>query len=123
MRSNFPSFWFALFAECWCAKPSCFLIFASVPFAAMASKPDIVKFLPFTSSVDVGFWFELAKKKLDELKLDERELPVTGFFGLSTNADPPARFNMEALSFDKNFAYVFRDFYMLIYAAWLTMCV
>lgn len=77
----------------------------------MSAKPDILKFLPFTSSVDVGFWFELAKKKLDELKLDERALPVTGFFGLSTSSDPPARFNMEALSFDKNFVYVFGCFF------------
>lgn len=72
----------------------------------MAAKPDILKFAPFNSSVDVGFWFELAKKKLDELKLDERELPVTGFFGLASSAEPPARFSLEASSFSKDFEYV-----------------
>jgi len=82
-------------------------IWTSIGSTVMASKPDILKFLPFTSSVDVGFWFELAKKKLDELKLDERDLPVTGFIGLATNSDPPARFNLEALCFDKHFVYVF----------------
>jgi hypothetical protein len=73
----------------------------------MASKSEMLKYMPFGSSVDVGFWFELAKKKLDVLKLDERELPVTGFFGLATNSDPPARFNLESSSFDADFKYAF----------------
>lgn len=73
----------------------------------MASKAEILKFAPFSSSVDVGFWFELAKKKLDELKLDERALPITGFFGLASNAEPPARFNLDSSSFSKEFEYVF----------------
>lgn len=68
--------------------------------------PEILKFMPFNSSVDVGFWFELAKKKLDVLKLDERELPAVGFFGLATSGDPPARFNLEASGFNADFQYV-----------------
>lgn len=77
----------------------------NLPLSAMAAKPEILKFAPFASSVDVGFWFELAKKKLDELKLDERELPITGFFGLASSAEPPARFSLEASSFSKDFEY------------------
>lgn len=72
----------------------------------MAAQTEILKFAPFVSSVDVGFWFELAKKKLDELRLDERELPVIGFFGLASSAEPPARFSLEAASFSKDFEYV-----------------
>lgn len=79
---------------------------SQVAFPAMAA-PEVLKFMPFNSSVDVGFWFELAKKKLDVLKLDERELPAIGFFGLATSADPPARFNLEASSFNDDFQYVF----------------
>lgn len=71
----------------------------------MATKPNILKFMPFSSSVDVGFWFELAKLKLDVLRLDSRALPATGFFGQATSADPPARFNLEASSFEKTFKY------------------
>lgn len=71
----------------------------------MANTPEILKYMPFSSSVEVGFWFELAKKKLDVLKLDERELPVTGFFGLATNAEPPARFGLEPSSFEESFSY------------------
>jgi ubiquitin-like modifier-activating enzyme ATG7 len=69
----------------------------------MAAASEILKYMPFSSSVDVGFWFELAKKKLDVLKLDERELPISGFYGLATNAEPPARFNLEPSSFLDNF--------------------
>lgn len=79
----------------------------NLPLSTMAAKPEILKFAPFASSVDVGFWFELAKKKLDELRLDERELPITGFFGLASSAEPPARFSLEASSFSKDFEYAF----------------
>ena len=72
----------------------------------MAATSEILKFAPFNSSVDVGFWFELAKHKLDVLKLDERALPITGFYGLATTSDSPARFNLEAAGFNGNFQYV-----------------
>lgn len=42
---------------------------------------SIQKFQEFTSVVGVAFWQELGQKKLDELKLSEEAVHITGFYG------------------------------------------
>ena len=36
-----------------------------------------LKYAPFEVHVETAFWHQLAKKKIDELKLDDAELPIT----------------------------------------------
>jgi len=45
-----------------------------------------LKFVPFTSSVHPGFWTTLTKVKLDQARLEEEPINITGTF---TNSDPP----------------------------------
>lgn len=39
-----------------------------------------VQYVPLISSIDHTFWTQLNAKKLDELKLDERPLPLNAFY-------------------------------------------
>ena len=39
-----------------------------------------LKFVPFSSVVDATFWHMISDKKLNELKLDERPLPIHGVY-------------------------------------------
>ena len=48
---------------------------------------DSLKFVPFSSSINPGFWSELAKMKLDVSGLNEEPLDIWGTF---TNSDDPA---------------------------------
>jgi hypothetical protein len=40
----------------------------------------IVQFEPWSSAVDATFWFELSRKKLNELGLNDSNLPVKGYY-------------------------------------------
>lgn len=47
---------------------------------------DPLKFVPFNSMINPGFWTALAKQKLDVIGLSESSVPITGSFTIS---DPP----------------------------------
>jgi len=38
---------------------------------------ETLKFVPLKSVIDPGFWESLTKKKLDEWKLDDSEMPIS----------------------------------------------
>ncbi|CAH9100522.1 unnamed protein product [Cuscuta epithymum] len=40
----------------------------------------ILRFLPFQSLVDAGFWHRLSSLKLNQLGLDDSPIPITGFY-------------------------------------------
>lgn len=40
-----------------------------------------IKYAPFEVHVETAFWHQLAKKKIDELKLDDTQLPITLDYG------------------------------------------
>ena len=49
-----------------------------------------LQFLPLTSAIDIGFWFELSKRKLEEFRLDTKARDVVGFYGFANDpAVPP----------------------------------
>jgi len=49
-----------------------------------------LQFLPLSSAIDIGFWFELSKRKLEEFRLDTRARDVFGFYGFANDpAVPP----------------------------------
>jgi ubiquitin-like modifier-activating enzyme ATG7 len=39
-----------------------------------------LQFEPWSSAVDATFWFELSRKKLNELRLDDSSLSVKGYY-------------------------------------------
>ena len=42
---------------------------------------NVLQFLPFSSSLDPGFWHELGKRKLEEYQLREDPVPIRGIYG------------------------------------------
>lgn len=46
----------------------------------MSTPLEPLRFEPFTTSVATAFWVILAKKKLNELKLDDSEILIWGRF-------------------------------------------
>lgn len=67
------------------------------------SLPNLLKFEPFISSVNISFWYELAKLKLDKFKLSEEPVKIQGYYAISTNHSVPSRFNFIKESFDEDF--------------------
>ena len=47
---------------------------------------ELLLFQNFTSAADVSFWKELARRKLEELGLDDAPIPVTASFRVSPSA-------------------------------------
>jgi len=47
------------------------------------SEAKVLQFQPFTSNVSIDFWFELAKRKLEQYKLSEEPVPLTGLYNAS----------------------------------------
>ena len=43
-----------------------------------AEEGTLLKFAPFQSRVDEGFWHRLSSLKLNKLRLDESPMPITG---------------------------------------------
>lgn len=60
----------------------------------------IIKFVPFASAIDLGFWFELSKRKLDIFKLDEKPIKASGYFPISKNSEQPPIFIIDSESFE-----------------------
>ncbi|CAG9314010.1 ATG7 [Blepharisma stoltei] len=57
----------------------------------MANK---LKFYNFTSAIDVGFWQVLAKKKLEEIKLQDDFIGIFGYYSPSQHQDLPPLFHV-----------------------------
>lgn len=49
---------------------------------ADSEKPCLLKFVPFQSAVDEGFWHGLSSLKLNKLGIDESPIPITGMLVL-----------------------------------------
>jgi ubiquitin-like modifier-activating enzyme ATG7 len=52
-----------------------------------------LKFVPFTTSISVSFWTCLARKKLNDWKLDDAELGIWGYYEAGTR-NRPTRFHI-----------------------------
>ena len=46
------------------------------------TQDNTLRFEPFTSSVDLSFWYELSRRKLDLFRLSEDAVPLNGFYNL-----------------------------------------
>jgi ubiquitin-like modifier-activating enzyme ATG7 len=69
----------------------------------MAETDKIVKFQPFTSNVNVTFWYELSRRKLEIFKLSEEPVTIYGYYGIDNQEDLPAFFYLALDSFDSDF--------------------
>ena len=49
----------------------------------------VLQFLPFSSSLDPGFWHELGKRKLEQYQLREDPVPIRGLYGNYRMIDTP----------------------------------
>lgn len=74
--------------------------------AAAAGEGEVVKYTPFSSSVDASFWTKLADLKLNTFRLNEDPIPIYGSYGPPTSEmDPqPARMRLDhtSLSFSSS---------------------
>ncbi|CAG2105373.1 unnamed protein product, partial [Medioppia subpectinata] len=66
-----------------------------------AADPPLVKYFPFSSVIDTGFWHLLAHKKLNAIRLDDSAIDIVGHYrtDLSLNLRPLLNVNYE--SFEK----------------------
>lgn len=63
-------------------------------------KENLLKFVPFSSAIDIGFWHKLTQFKLEKYKLDEDPKDIVGTF---VNNDPNGlncRVNVDYTAFD-----------------------
>jgi ubiquitin-like modifier-activating enzyme ATG7 len=60
----------------------------------------LLRFEPFVSSVDLSFWHELCRKKLDIFRLSEEPVPIHAFFNLGSSVDSAARLALTSTAFD-----------------------
>eukprot|EP00123_Amoebidium_parasiticum_P019039 comp24334_c8_seq11/m.46094 comp24334_c8_seq11/g.46094 ORF comp24334_c8_seq11/g.46094 comp24334_c8_seq11/m.46094 type:complete len:106 (-) comp24334_c8_seq11:32-349(-) len=60
-----------------------------------------LQFVPFTSGVDVGFWHQLAKRKLNLYRLDDSAREIQGYYMAGTHQDVPARLCLSDDSFSE----------------------
>jgi len=66
-----------------------------------SSTYSILQFQPFCSSVDVSFWHELCKRKLEVYRLSEDAVELAGHFATGTpTSHNVSRLFLEASSFD-----------------------
>ena len=45
-----------------------------------AREETLLRFAPFTSTIDGGFWHRFTTLKLEELKLSEKPVPLLGYY-------------------------------------------
>ena len=45
-----------------------------------AESESLLQFVPFSSAIEVGFWHELTRKKLEVYKLDDSARKVKGYY-------------------------------------------
>ncbi|XP_063718260.1 ubiquitin-like modifier-activating enzyme ATG7 isoform X2 [Symsagittifera roscoffensis] len=56
---------------------------------------------PFVSSLDIGFWYQLADRKLNEWKLETSPKPIQGYFNSSLKPGLPCLFNIGDQAFNE----------------------
>ena len=61
-----------------------------------------IKFHNVTCAIDVSFWHVLAKKKLEEMKLNDQEIEIYGYYTTSANMDLSPVFRIIPDSFSPN---------------------
>lgn len=67
---------------------------------ASAGDPVTLKFAPLESVVDPAFWHCFSKAKLEVIRLDEKPVPLHGYF-YNGNASPlPCRFSLDFSAFE-----------------------
>ncbi|XP_020584577.1 ubiquitin-like modifier-activating enzyme atg7 [Phalaenopsis equestris] len=57
--------------------------------SGFSGERQILRFTPFQSSVDEGFWRRLSSLKLDTLGLDQSPIPITGFYAPCSHPQVP----------------------------------
>ena len=45
-----------------------------------ATEKEVVKFVPFSSRLDAGFWHELSRRKLEKYHLSETAQDISGYY-------------------------------------------
>tara|TARA_B110000977_G_scaffold66340_2_gene90257 strand:+ start:18175 stop:20286 length:2112 start_codon:yes stop_codon:yes gene_type:complete len=61
---------------------------------------EVLKFEPWQSAVDPGFWAELARRKLDTFGLSEVEVPIHAKFRASSHAEVSSPVSLDKHAFD-----------------------
>ncbi|CAL5221045.1 g3168 [Coccomyxa viridis] len=61
---------------------------------------QLLQFQQLQSTVDVAFWAELGRLKLDTLRLSEDAQPITGFYSASNSSDYPASLTLDGQSLE-----------------------
>ncbi|UJR31382.1 hypothetical protein I4U23_018876 [Adineta vaga] len=61
-----------------------------------------LKFVPYSSAFDTGFWHELTRRKLDIYRLDSSDQAIFGYYSNDANDNMPALFNVDHQCFDEN---------------------
>ena len=69
------------------------------PNSTTTSYPSLLQFQPFSSAVDVSFWTELARLKLDILQLSSAPLPILATYTTATHARQPSQLLLGSYSF------------------------
>ena len=73
---------------------------SSTSSSSTSTPTSLLQFQPFSSAVDVSFWTELARLKLDVLQLSSAAVPITGAFTSSSHASLPSQFLLGSYAFD-----------------------
>ncbi|CAM4940969.1 unnamed protein product [Rotaria socialis] len=61
-----------------------------------------LKFVPYSSAFDTGFWHELTRRKLEVYRLDSSNQSIFGYYANDANDNMPALFNVDHQCFDEN---------------------
>ncbi|XP_054163374.1 ubiquitin-like modifier-activating enzyme ATG7 [Oppia nitens] len=65
-----------------------------------STEPQLLKYYPFSSVIDQGFWHLLANKKLDTIHLDDNAIDIVATFRCDLSPNLPPLLNVDYNSFD-----------------------
>ena len=74
----------------------------------MADQAAVLKFVPFSSAIEIGFWHKLTKNKLEKFKLDDS---LKNLFGSFVNSKYYFGFFLSSLF---PFLIIFRMFVIMV---------
>ncbi|XP_054712577.1 LOW QUALITY PROTEIN: ubiquitin-like modifier-activating enzyme ATG7 [Uloborus diversus] len=63
----------------------------------------LLQYVPFSSALDTGFWYQLTKRKLDVFMLDDKPVSICGFYSNSNSSGLPPIANIDYSCFDETF--------------------
>ncbi len=69
------------------------------PLLPNGGSTQLLQFLPFASTVNVSFWYELSKRKLDIVHLKEDPLAIWGSFSTEIVTKNSSQFYVEGDGF------------------------